>query len=283
MTLVAGYKSRDGFVIASDTEVTFGPILYQSKKLSQYFGEQAPYDIVIGGAGDSSYVAMMAQKIGEAIKALGDPPVQNMKNEVERLILEVHDNYIYKHWTADDPDAPTVSLVVGMKDSKREIMVLKTDRTAIAIIDSWGFVGSGAVLAEYLAEKLFMPGLSTAVMIHLVLQLFRELKIKGAYVGGNTEIHAVRRGNDAELFFNLEEIEDQRFLWGLDEVLGQAVRIALDKDKAAKFLENRIRFISKRLRALRKLADAEPRAYADGVTVTEYGLGSFGNIFRDVG
>jgi hypothetical protein len=109
--------------------------------------------------------------------------------------------------------------------------LLKTFDDVVAEVDAHAVVGTGAPLAEYIIERLWMPDLSAAVTMHIARQLFREARQKGPYVGGNTEIISCRVTDDAELFFELEQDKngvEYRFLWGIDELTTSAVRVALD-------------------------------------------------------
>jgi len=282
MTLIAGSKCRDGFVIAADTEITFGNIVYQGRKLMTYFSDRFGYDIAVAGAGDASYLTMAAQKIRDAAAALNDPTCQNIRRAVGSAMLSINDNEL-KYWEIDDPSRPTIELIIGIKDPAGRFLVLKVDRTAIVEIDSWAFAGSGSVLAAHVGEKLYGGDLSAAVTQHLIAQVFREVKAKGTYVGGNTEIVATTNSKVftlSEPFFMVTN-KDSRFLWGLDDILSQAIRIALDKDKQKKALEKRIRLLGKRLRDLRRDCEKNRAPGGDSVRITEFGS-EYGNSFKDL-
>jgi 20S proteasome alpha/beta subunit len=281
MSLVAGCKCRDGFVLAADTEITYGTVVYQDHKLFKYFSEKCGYSLVIGGAGDASYLTMAAQKIRDAADAQSNPHCNAIRDTAERTILEIHDTAL-KYWNVDDQNRPSIELLVGVKDGAGKSQVFKIDRTAVLEIESWAFIGSGSTLAAHLAEKMYGAELSAAVTVNLISQIFREVKSKGTYVGGNTEIVATRNiGSQSEPFFQLTN-RDNRFLWGLDDVMQSAIRIALDKDKSTKALDKRIRQIVKTLRELRRDADRERGpGISDTIHVTEFGS-EYGNQFKDL-
>jgi hypothetical protein len=268
--------------LAADTEMTFGDIRFQSKKLVPYFSDRYGYDLVISGAGDASYIRMATQRIAKAASALSAPTIETIRDEIEKTVLEIYDTHL-KYWRIDDETRPSFSLMVGIKEVDGNFRVLKVDRTAVLAVDSWGFIGSGSVLAEHLAEKLYGPSLSVAVTMHLVTQIFREVKAKGVYVGGNTEIRATKtiKNRRTEGFFELSN-KDDRFLWGLDDILLSAVRVALDKDKSKKALDNRIREIVKRLRTLRRDCEKErPPTGNESMQIIEFGS-EYGSSYRDI-
>src|SRR5208337_1248451 len=183
MTLVAGFKCRGGFVVAADTEITYGAVRFQGHKLAKYYGQSKSYDITIAGPGDGVYIHAVRQKIRDAVSALSQPTLVNIKDAVEKVIAAVHSDSIFKYWKPDDPDRPFVQLICGIQNGQKDWGLLQTDRDAVAEADEHAVAGSGSILAEYLIEKMWIPGLSTAVTVHLARQLFREVKTKGSYVG----------------------------------------------------------------------------------------------------
>ncbi len=280
MTLVAGFKCPDGFVVAADTEITFGSVRFQSHKLADYYGQATSYDIVIGGAGDGVYIDATCQKIRDAVKALPSPTLAAIKTEIEKVVSKLHADSIFKYWKPEDPERPFVQLVCGIQDQQKEWMVLQTDKDAVAEADEHAVAGSGSLLAEYLIEKLWTFGLSTAVTVHIARHLFREVKVKGRGVGGNTDIIGRRVTKDAEHFFDVSET-DYRFLWGLEELLASATRDALDFRKAPNLLKERIRDISKRLNTIRKDCEAPRQPKGDTIHLTEFGS-EYGDWFKDL-
>jgi hypothetical protein len=149
----------------------------------------------------------------------------------------------------------------------------------VAEADEHAVVGSGSTLAEYLIEKMWLPGLSTAVTVHLARQLFREVKAKGSYVGGNTEIIGRRVTKDAEQFFDVSE-EDYRFLWGIDELMLSGVRVALDYTKSPQSMFDRIEDITARLKRIRESSEKPRSSKGDTLKLTEFNS-EYGDWFKD--
>jgi hypothetical protein len=82
MTLVAGFKCGDGFVIAADTEITYGVVRFQSHKLANFYGQGKSYDIVTGGPEDGVYIDATWQKIRDPVARLTGPSFANIEAEV---------------------------------------------------------------------------------------------------------------------------------------------------------------------------------------------------------
>jgi hypothetical protein len=283
MTLVAGFKCRDGFVIAADTEISYGVVRFQSHKLANFYGQGKSYDIVIGGAGDGVYIDATCQKIRDALANLPSPSFANIKAKVETAIYDLHANSIFKYWEPDDPNRPGVQLICGIQDQQKDWGLLQTDRDVVAETDAHAVAGTGAELAQYIIERLWMPGLSAAVTVHIARQLFREVKIKGIHVGGNTEIVGRRVTKDAEMFFDPidDKSSDYRFLWGIDEIVASGIRVALDTTKSSKLLDDRIADVTERLKAVRRDSEAPRPALGDTVYITEFGS-EYGDWYKDL-
>jgi hypothetical protein len=280
MTLVAGWKCRDGFVIAADTEITVSSIIVQGQKIADYSGEGSEfYSVIVGGAGDVNFVRMAAQHIRDAVASVPKPTLPAIRTEVEKEVHHIHDHNIYRFWEPSDPDCPACDLVLAIEDCNHEVGILLAQRGSVSEIDTCAMTGSGSELAAHLIEKVWVPGLSAAVTAHLALSIFREVKNKAIHVGGNTEVIARRSRKDAEPFFNVDE-KDYRFLWGLEDFVLSGIRNALDRDKPEASLEDRIGLITNRLRGLRVQARKEREDKADQVHITEFGT-EYGNWFKD--
>jgi 20S proteasome alpha/beta subunit len=280
MTLVAGFKCSDGFVVAADTEITYGVVRFQGHKIANYYGTGTSYDIVVGGAGDGVYIDMTIQKIRDAVAGLASPTFASIKAVIETTVLKIHEDHIFKYWEPSDADCPSVDLIVGIQDQQKQWGLVHTDRSATAEADEHAVVGSGSTLAEHLIEKMWIPGLSTAVTVHLARQLFREVKGKGAYVGGNTEIIGRRVTKSAEHFFDVSE-SDYRFLGGMEELLLSAVRDALDRTKGKALIDARLADISQRLDKIRVDSEQERQPKGDTIRLTEFGS-EYGDWFKDL-
>ncbi len=256
MTLIAGFNCFDGFVIAADTEIEHGPTNFQNSKLQNYFSDRYGYTLIVGGAGSVSYFTMASQKIRDAVAKLLSPTLATIRDAIDATISEVHDKYIFNNWKINADERPNFDLIIGVHDGDGGSVLLRSDDVALIEVQSCDFIGSGAYVAQLVAERLITPGLSAAVTFHLASQIFREVKGKGVAVGGNTEIYARRKDDKAEQFFALSA-KDYRFIWGLEEALLGAIRDALVKDREQS--PERMKFIEDTLRNLR--ADAEkPRA-----------------------
>jgi len=286
MTLVAGWKCRDGLVMAADTEITSEYACFQGHKLAQFTGGRTldgGYSLIIGGAGDGSYVDMTTQNIRDVVDALPDPNMAEIIQAIKSAIYQVYTDHIYKFWNPNDEDSPDIALVIGVRDARSQLALFASSRTAVSEVGECVFRGLGSQVAQHLSERLYRSRLSVAAVSHIAQQFFREVKGKAVTVGGNTEIVSVRRDEqNAERFFQITQEHDRdRFLWGLDTLLMSTVRVALDKDSNPKALKQHIQTMAKRLSAIRRDCEAERKNNGEKQITTEFGS-DWGNPYEDM-
>ena len=259
MTLIAGFVCPDGFVIAGDTEVTFEPIRIQESKLIGSPGTDTAYRLVIGGAGDGAYLDEVMQEIRDKTSALRKPTIAQVDRLIRKTLNRIHDENIFKHWEPGDENRPSIDLIVGLRDAEGKRCIWKSENKAVSKVVSYAFVGSGSVIASHVSEKLFRDGMPTAIVHHLASHIQREAKAKGAFVGGNTDTWSILTKHAAP-YFSISST-DQRYLWGLEEVLLSATRCALSGRVDA--VTKRLAFLAQRLTELQKDAKKPLEAQGD--------------------
>ncbi len=291
MTLIAGFRCTDGFVIAGDTDIALGNTVSQSHKLKSYNGgKDHPYFIRIAIAGDEGYALEACQDIRDAVAALPSATFSEIKLAVRDVLEVIYHDQILPLWTATGQQDPDLCLILGVEDVNGQFGVLKTARNSIHEVDHHACAGTGNEVAEVLIERLFRGfQFSAATTEHLALQIFREGKVKGACVGGNTETIS-RRSLTGAPFFDLSlSKEDRRFLWGIDELIIDAVRTAIGAGDAVLTANDLLLEIDRELdearsRIARLWADSHHKDSSFGNLKerhsTEYGVAGFGNPFK---
>ncbi len=112
---------------------------------------------------------------------------------------------------------------------------------------------------------------NTAWIVHIVLQIFREVKGKGLYVGGNTDLYA-RKTKGSPAFFKVK-MGDSRYLWGIESYMMGAIRSATENVNLDIF-NKRLKVLIQKLRKLRKLCKEQQQWWGgDVLDMTEHGHG----------
>jgi len=243
MTLVAGFRCPDGFVIAADTEITMGLVRTQESKLIGSTKRSNAYQLVLGAAGDAAYADEVMQGIISDTETLKDPTVAQVDKIIRTRIDRMYKDNIFLHWKPNDEDRPNIALIIGFRDARQRLRLWKSVDRAVVVISRCAFVGSGEVIASLTSEKLWREGLSTAITHHIAKWIVSEAKTKGVYVGGGTDTWSVVT-KSAQPFFDLG-LDDTGYATNIEGVLASAVRNALAGRSEA--VEKRVQFISKRL------------------------------------
>jgi 20S proteasome alpha/beta subunit len=234
MTLIAGIKCRDGFLVAADTTISLGDSgMFHGDKLRYYRGPQggsSGYKLIIASAGDLSYAGMACQDIRDAVAAQPNFTVPAIKATIRTVLLDLYSKHMYPYWQAQHPEPPDFSLIVAIEaDEKYEVIV--SNDTAVLEVDTYVFRGSGNVLAQYLAERFLQSGSNSvlgctvATAVHLVTEIFRAVKEADAFVGRDTQIIAWRSNDSYSMFSTPISIE----ISAIQENLKHALWFALER------------------------------------------------------
>jgi|GEM_PF-5546903 len=229
MTLIAGVKCIDGFLIAADTAHSIGDVMYHGQKIDLYRG--CEYRMVIACAGDLSCAQTAARQIHLALQMTADLDIPRIVDCIEDELLNVYENHIYPRINVS-ADAPDFSLIIGI-ECHGLCEILKTNQTRVTSGKPYVFDGGGHDLAFTYADLLLRSrqndvlSLFTAPALHIVDEIFRVVKRFRAGVGLDTRIFAWRSADSRNPFFELGN--DQRdFFWAIQENLKWATWAALD-------------------------------------------------------
>jgi hypothetical protein len=186
MTLIGGCRTSDGFVLSADTEIAYGSVNFQNTKPQKYFSERFGYTLYHRWGWKRVLFphSRTAHPRCGGVTAIAHS--QHDQGGNRKDILDIHDRWIVKYWPIDSEERPSFDLIVGASvknGSNVDSLLVRTDDVAVAEIGSFEFIGSGSPLAEHVAEKMLVTGLSTARTVHLLAQSYRELKGKGEAVG----------------------------------------------------------------------------------------------------
>lgn len=236
MTLIAGIRCRDGYIIAADTALTTGASVSQGRKIDEYVGDD--YRIIVACCGHMAHAKMASQRIRDDVNSLGTRSFPAVKAAVQEAVRDIYAKHIAALYWMNQQPAPSFSLIISI-ECESLYAVLATDDSAVFEIDTHEFRGTGQEVATFLAQRLLIERrtmsipLLTSEAVHIVQHMFKAAKTSADGVGGNTEILARLTAKDAKQFFNVSfsTIEDAAlnhwYLWSLDESVSHCVWSAL--------------------------------------------------------
>ena len=161
MTLTAGFRCTDGFIIAADMEISLGAVNVQGHKLLMSRIDE-PFTFCIAIAGDMSYGLAAAQRVREAIRQLSLPSFANAKQSIRETLAEFYEHHMRHNWRAMGLDPPGFDLIIGFEwrapesaHSRDTFGVVATDNEVVYDVEDIVFCGSGNEAAAIAAERLF--------------------------------------------------------------------------------------------------------------------------------
>lgn len=151
MTIAAGFVVRDGILLCADSQYSGWEKVYKPKLFNYPFGASM---VSFAFCGDEAYGRMAIDDCFEAI--MGIPQEQhtlwNIRRTIRRSIKRVVDEFA-KRDSLDQTQKPEVLVAINTPSSSIGYLFSSRD-SALSRIDSFGFCGSAAYLANYIMGTL---------------------------------------------------------------------------------------------------------------------------------
>ena len=178
MTIAVGILARDGLVMASDTQVTSpgymkldqGKFAFAMKAVQDTAGSP-PCNLIVSGAGAASSLGALRQEIVDSF--YNASPVSRPSEiglNAQKKLSDFHRDHITPHGRGE----LDVWLIIGAAHG-RNIKLWSTDKTVIQAQSQFAAVGAGAMYAQSLLSRLFVP-VSTRGALLLAIYVVWEVK-----------------------------------------------------------------------------------------------------------
>jgi len=129
MTIAAGFNFDHGVLLCADTKHSGDMALYESKVAKKEYPSGAQSVCVF--AGSSKYAHMAIRKVESALSALKRPSLSAMEREIEKVLLQVHRDHIFKHPDRNSWTGPNIWLLIGLWSPVDGLCAYSTEETAI--------------------------------------------------------------------------------------------------------------------------------------------------------
>lgn len=261
MTLIAGIRCRDGYIVASDTAITTGVSVTNGRKIDHYIGED--YRLIVACSGDIAHAKMLSQKLRDRIASIEKRTFLRAKAVIDEIVLDFYAAHIGAvYLQAQHAPYPRYNLILSLECEGLHAL-FATNEDAVFEVDSLAFRGSGEEVAHFLAQKLLIDRRSmivpllTSEAVHIVQHIFKTAKSAADGVGGNTEILARLTAPEARRFFTLNfAVEDTAlndfYLWSIEDHITRCIWSALRTSEFEKHLKNAEGILSKLREASRQ-------------------------------
>lgn len=247
MTIVAGFKCKNGVVIFADTEHTAGSTKFNAPKM--WTDENRS---MIATAGTDDYTKNAIDDLSDKFNSRKMKwTSEGVRQAVKDVLTDVH-HRIRGAYGIDN--RPQVSLMTAIRLDDWTTILIKGVDTAVALIDELDFIGAGHEIARFVISPFYNANLRVAEMGVIGGYCFRFAKASGIYAGGDTYVGTLYDGNaDAKYAHPAFMKRDPQVV--TDHILGQfapALSAAWNSEVSPDEFEKRLEALMQWLRLQRK-------------------------------
>jgi 20S proteasome alpha/beta subunit len=153
MTIAAGFNFDKGVLLCADTKHSGDMALYESKISTHEYASGAKSAIVFSGS--TKYSRMTIRKIENSLSKLSQPSLDEMEKAIEKILLQVHKDHIFKHPDRTKWDGPSFWLLIGLWSPVDGLYAYSTAETAITPFFGYECTGSGEYLGHYIIKPRY--------------------------------------------------------------------------------------------------------------------------------
>ena len=249
VTLVAGFRCKNGVVLCADSQHTGQYIKFVAPKV----WTDRNRSIIAGACTDVVYLKMAVDEVIEQFESLTQWTESSVRKAISDAIGKVY-KAIRKGFDMKDRDRPQLFLMVSVRLDDWKAILVKTAETAVALVDDFDFIGVGDEVARLLISPFYDGNLRVTEMQTIAAYCFRYAKATGSFCGGYTHIGVVFDGDPdahyahpAYVNHDRETVTDH-ILSGLAPALSAAWNVNVDREE----FEQRLTNLTSWLRVLRE-------------------------------
>src|SRR5258708_30007507 len=197
MTIIAGFRCKDGILICADREESVGTSKKDAEKL--FLLHASPWNMTVATAGHSGLCDLAVKRLIQAfLRAAMVPGVDmdKLEEQHEQIIIDVltkiHEDHIWKNPKSEDY---RIRLIVGLSFLPQQTQHLYLTQDNIPQpISRYCCEGYGADLCTYFSDRLYRDDLNLHEIILLAAFIFREVNDTVQFCGGGTDMTFLRPG-----------------------------------------------------------------------------------------
>ncbi|MGH9685796.1 MAG: hypothetical protein ACRD5K_01735 [Candidatus Acidiferrales bacterium] len=183
MTIAAGIVCADGILICADSEVSYAPSKRQREKVYPFENH-----LLLTGSGNGDFIKMAFDKLCDEYKNSRPVNPSDARQVLETLVLKMYQEHIFSFYQTNDPERPSLNLIVASRCKDGRLALVRTRDTAAILVDRYEATGSGEDLFEYWARLFYRSTLTMDLMSYLTLFILREVKRNVMGCGGESHI-----------------------------------------------------------------------------------------------
>jgi 20S proteasome alpha/beta subunit len=192
VTIAAGFVCMDGVVICADTQETIPGYTKNSTEKMRVYDEKN-FTLVVTGAGHSEVIDALTQRITEA--AVSEYTQENYlygdraKELIEEAVLRFFKRHLLPY---PQSERPSVDLLIAIQCHHNRYLLKAADNIVRDLDPGKALgadcIGTGALLAKSLIEKLYNPFLQLDDLIITACYIAYQAKKWVDGCGGNTDL-----------------------------------------------------------------------------------------------
>jgi len=217
MTIAAGFKCSDGYVLCADTEMTYADLYKESR--AKLRARKLPncdlYWAICGSVVD--FVNMLMGKIVEAVEECPNN-MQDIRAGIERICIEVSNTY---------PNHPPTEIPLLIHEPQTDnIKFVKLSGPVVSPVSDWVCVGTGQPLASYLIGGIYQRTMRMQDVGILAAYALTHVKRHAFGCGGASQIVMVSNDGSVNPFMtkgpgetNQEQEDFEKYAIELDRAI----------------------------------------------------------------
>src|SRR5216683_749713 len=184
VTIVAGFNFKSGILLCADTKHSGTSKQYATKIFTKIYPSGAKS--VFGFSGRSAYARMAISACEKAIQRKSDPTIQEMKDEIEDVLIQIYQKHIFKHPDRNTYGGPDFWLLIGLW-AHGELRLYTSNETAVDRVHTFECLGSGESLAKYIiTPKYSGPDTSLDSVLFMAITALARIKKHDPNCGGKS-------------------------------------------------------------------------------------------------
>jgi 20S proteasome alpha/beta subunit len=198
MTIVAGFKVRNGILLAADTMYTGGAKVHQPKLFGYTPSPDTEESATLGFAlaGHEDFGKMAIEDCVEAIASCPPPDrsIDTVRKLLRRAVKTINDEYVDKKPASEREAARFELLIAAWLPNAGGLRLFRTRGSAVNDSGNYYCTGFGAYLGDYLMRNIFTPEMRLRDAALLAIQALGAAKTYDANCGGDTQFMTIYEG-----------------------------------------------------------------------------------------
>jgi len=189
LTIAAGFRFSKGVLLCADSQFTApGSTKQDGSKISIFdfiLSEGQSSQLVVAFSGTVDYAKMAISHMVDALRNFNGASwsIVAVRSALEDVLVEFYKKHMYPHPQYSSGYGPSMEFLLGVRDSMAgRVALFKTHETAIVDVPTFGTVGNGSLLADYLIPISYKhPNMSSMDVSALAVHILHQTK---RYVDG---------------------------------------------------------------------------------------------------